>query len=151
MSTILNVSPKGIDFICSFEGFRAQPYQDSGGVWTVGFGQTLDSQGVAKYAKGITEQQAKVLLAFHLDNECIQLRQLALGGLNQTQIDAIVSLTYNIGFEAFSKSTVYNQIMTRAINLESWELFIKDQHGNTQEGLVTRRRKELQLFIYGQY
>lgn len=41
--TIYQISEKGIQLISNFEGLRLNAYQDSIGIWTIGFGTTIFS------------------------------------------------------------------------------------------------------------
>ena len=54
-----SISEAGVDLIKQFEGLRLTAYQDSVGVWTVGYGST--GEHVEPYMK-ITEAQAEQLL-----------------------------------------------------------------------------------------
>ena len=51
----MRISKQGLDFIKSFEGLRLKSYQDSIGVWTIGWGHT---RGVKK-GQVITKEQAE--------------------------------------------------------------------------------------------
>ncbi len=147
----ISPSEQGIKFITNFEGFRAIPYRDSGGLLTVGYGQRIsEAQGV-KMGAGITKEAAHDLLAAYLERECKVLSALPLANLLQHQQDAVISLVYNIGYRSFLNSTIYQRLTTRAIDLTPWLWFTKDAKGQRLQGLVTRRMAELSLFIYGQY
>ena len=56
------ISTAGIDLLTHFEGLRLEAYQDSVGVWTIGYGHT---KGVTPSMK-ITEAQANNLLRTEL-------------------------------------------------------------------------------------
>ena len=149
MGNKLTISNKGVDFIANFEGFRDKAYQDSGGLWTIGYGQRIK---VDEYPNGITQDQAKALLFNYLQKECDELADLPFSGLFQYQIDAIVSLVYNIGMNYFvNQTSIYKRLITRSPDLSSWLWLVKDAKGHQQSGLVKRRNVELQLFIYGIY
>jgi len=40
----MKMSAKGVDMLKGFEGFRAFPYKDSAGFWTVGYGSLIDTR-----------------------------------------------------------------------------------------------------------
>ena len=54
----MNISKEGIALIKKFEGCELQAYQDSVGVWTIGYGHTKDVQEGLK----ITQEEAEVML-----------------------------------------------------------------------------------------
>jgi len=105
---VLTPSPAGVKLMHDFEGCRLQAYADPGSddghPWTIGWGST--GPGIAK---GVvwTQQQADDRFAADLAKFAAKVRGV-LGGAKTTgpQFDAMVSLAYNIGVGAFSKSTV---------------------------------------------
>jgi lysozyme len=147
----VNVSPEGVKFICDFEGFVPIAYKDTGGVLTIGYGMVVTPALRKTYKSPITEEQGRQMMATYLASECKQLSQLPFVGFLQHQQDAIVSLCYNIGLGAFTKSTIYQRLIYRSVDLSPWLLFVKDKKGEVEQGLVERRKKELKLFIYGSY
>jgi len=68
---------------------------------------------------------------------------------SQDQFDAMVSLAYNIGTGAFSKSTLLKKHLERNYGLASNE-FPKwnKAGGQVVPGLVNRRAKEQELYNY---
>jgi lysozyme len=131
--------------------FVPKPYRDSGGVPTIGYGSQITEAQAIQWKDGITEAQAQAMYEGYMQALGVKLRQCPLAGLSQNQNDAIFSLAYNIGINAFLNSTIYKQLMCRGIDLSSWLLFIHDQHGNIDQGLIRRRQMELKLFIWGLY
>jgi len=105
---VLTPSRAGVKLMHDFEGCRLQAYPDPGSddghPWTIGWGST--GPGIAK---GVvwTQQQADDRFAADLAKFAAKVRDV-LGGAKTTgpQFDAMVSLAYNIGVGAFSKSTV---------------------------------------------
>lgn len=147
----INLSLKGAEFIQNFEGFRTIPYKDSGGLWTVGYGQQINSFQATKWQNGISKEEAEQLFDSFVSGLTRQLSKCPLANLFQYQQDAIISLSYNIGFEEFSKSTIYKHITIRDDDLISWRDYVYDAQKHLDEGLVRRRNLELRLFIYGIY
>ncbi|MNT87817.1 Lysozyme RrrD [compost metagenome] len=68
--------------------------------------------------------------------------------LNQNQYDALVSLTYNIGAAAFSKSTLVKKLNTGDIlgAADQFDVWV-NAGGKRMQGLVNRRAKEKLLFL----
>ena len=54
----MKISQTGIDLIKKWEGMETEAYQDSVGVWTIGYGHTK----TAKEGMRITPDQAELLL-----------------------------------------------------------------------------------------
>ena len=96
------ISDKGVEFVQVWEQLRLEAYQDVAGIWTIGYGDTQDVQ------KGqvTTEDQANKRLSRHLESVVSDVNRLVLVPLTQGQFDALVSLCYNIGIGAFSRSTL---------------------------------------------
>ena len=90
----MNISDSGLNLIKTFEGCRLQAYQDSGGVWTIGYGHT---NGVIPNT-AITQKQADDFLKYDLKNaEKYVMAYDHIYHFNQNQFDALVSFTYNAG------------------------------------------------------
>ena len=143
------VSLFGVDLICGFEGKRLAAYDDGVGVWTIGFGTTVYPNGI-KVKKGdtCTEAQAKAYMAHDLKKFEATVNKAVTVQLNQNQFDALVSLAYNIGTNAFSKSTLVkklnaNDIRGAADQFDEWV----NAGGKRMQGLVNRRAKEKALFL----
>jgi lysozyme len=152
MVNSINISRDGTKFICdNFELFVSKPYQDPGGLWTVGYGTRITEQLAVKYQGGISQDQAYAMYENYIQVLTKDLQKCPFATFKQYQIDAIYSLSYNIGFNAFQHSTVYHQLMLRQTDLSSWKEWTHDNRGNVDEGLIKRREMELKLFIYGQY
>jgi len=134
----MHISPSGINLICNFEGKRLTAYDDGVGVWTIGFGTTVYPNGI-KVMKGdtCTEAQAKTYMA-----------QAVTVQLNQNQFDALVSLAYNIGTNAFSKSTLVKKLNANDIRgaADQFDVWV-NAGGKRMQGLVNRRTVEKALFL----
>ncbi|MGV8268300.1 lysozyme, partial [Pseudomonas aeruginosa] len=89
----MRTSQRGIDLIKSFEGLRLSAYQDSVGVWTIGYGTT---RGVTRYMT-ITVEQAERLLSNDIPRFEPELGKQAKVALNQNQWDALTSFVKHLG------------------------------------------------------
>ena len=143
------VSPFGVDLICGFEGKRLTAYDDGVGVWTIGFGTTVYPNGM-KVKKGdtCTEAQAKAYMAHDLKKFETAVNNAVTVPLSQNQFDALVSLAYNIGTNAFSKSTLMQKLNANDIRgaADQFDVWV-NAGGKRMQGLVNRRSKEKQLFL----
>jgi lysozyme len=149
----MEISPEGIKFICSFEGFRAFPYQDVKGVWTIGYGTTVYPNGlkVTSTDMAVTESQAMDCLKYHIDKRVVPslIRLVQDVGLGRNQLDALCSIVYNIGAKAFDNSTLKKDIINGAlpnIITADFMMWVKSG-GQLVKGLVTRRKAEAELFL----
>ena len=61
----MNISQTGIDLLKHFEGCELEAYQDSVGVWTIGYGHTKDVEKGMK----ITQELAEHMLKEELEGE----------------------------------------------------------------------------------
>ena len=145
----MHVSPSGIDLICDFEGKRLVAYDDGVGVWTIGFGTTIYPNGI-KVKKGdvCTEAQAKAYMAHDLKKFELAVNNVVTVPLSQNQFDALVSLAYNIGTNAFKNSTLVKKLNAGDIRgaANQFDVWVK-AGGKRMQGLVNRRAKEKALFL----
>lgn len=138
------VSDKGIALIKQFEGLRLQAYQDTGGIWTIGVGHT-GTDVVAGLM--IDEDEAIRLLKSDLAAAESCVDESVEVEVSQAQFDALVSLTFNIGCNAFRAST-----LLRLLNAGSYDAAAKQfgrwskDNGRILPGLVKRRAAEAELF-----
>jgi GH24 family phage-related lysozyme (muramidase) len=151
------VSDAGIELIKSFEGFRAQMYNDPVGHCTIGYGTLLHTGNCdgrpaeQPYASGVDEARATELLRQKVAEFQQVVNDRVSVPLNQNQNDALVSFVYNIGGAAFGSSTMlrvlneskYDQVPGE---LRKWTKARKDGQVVELPGLVKRRTAEAELF-----
>jgi lysozyme len=141
----VKISDKGIALICEFEKLRLKAYQDSGGVWTIGYGHT---RGVREGDLTSTTQAIHFLhedvdVAEHdVTTLCIDIP------LTQSMFDALVSLVFNIGVHNFAGSTMLKFLQTHQYMAAAAE-FLRWRYDNKHElmGLARRRAAEAVLFL----
>lgn len=142
----MRISQVGIDLIKHFEGLRLEPYQDSIGRWTIGYGHT--GEGVENLGK-ITEEAAEFLLRQDLERFEDGVTGLLAYDVEQNEFDALVSLAFNIGLKNFENSTLLKMINDgdQTIETESQQ-FLRWNHagGHVLPGLTNRREAEAALF-----
>ncbi|HCU2396730.1 TPA: lysozyme [Morganella morganii] len=134
--------------IPALEGIRYEPYQDVAGVWTVCAGITGSDviQG-----KKYTQKECDDLLVKHMQPAIRAVDTLVKVPLNDYQKVSLYSLTYNIGVNAFKKSTLLKKLnagdQVGACNeLRRWIY----AGGVKWNGLVTRREIERELCMMEQ-
>ncbi|MBP1046758.1 lysozyme [Enterococcus sp. BWM-S5] len=140
----LKISQEGRNLIKKWEGLRLTAYQDSVGVWTIGYGHT---SGV--YAgMQITESQANVFLDEDIKSHASGIFKYVSVQLAQGQFDALVSFHFNLGAEILrgSQLLIY-------LNNREWQNAASEMKkyvyagGQILQGLVNRRNDEAALFL----
>jgi len=133
-----------------WEGCRLEPYADSVGVATVGYGHTGDD--VSLDMDPISQETADQLLEADL-----QLFEEAVNGMvsdatSQQQFDAMVSFSYNLGESSLRGSTLlrmHNQgdFAGAAGQFGRWN----HAGGRVLAGLTRRRAGEAAVYATGDY
>lgn len=137
-----------IDLIKKYEGFRPQSYQDSVGVWTIGYGTTRINGQLVKADMTITEDQALQLVQQEVNKLWSQIESITKVSLNDNQMNALVDFAYNLGFSALKTSTLM-QLVNESKFDEAANQFPRWVYagGKILPGLVKRREAERQLFL----
>lgn len=145
----MQTSDKGISLIKQFEGCKLTAYQDSVGVWTIGYGWTLPVDGKPiRAGMTIKQETAERLLKTGLVSYESDVSRLVKVGLTQGQFDALVSFTYNLGARSLSTST-----LLRKLNAGDYagaaDEFLRWNKGGGKvlNGLTRRREAERALFL----
>jgi len=136
-------SGEGLDFTAVHEGLRTRAYQDSGGLWTCGYGHTT---GVGP-STVCDETLARQWLEFDIRVASSAVNRLVLVELTQNEFDALVDFTFNVGVNALQHSTLLDLLnggdyQGAAQQFERWK-FCK---GAVVAGLLKRRQDESDLF-----
>ncbi|EPG39520.1 lysozyme [Acinetobacter colistiniresistens] len=145
----MKASTVGINLITSFEDLRLNAYDDSVGVWTIGYGTTVYPDGV-KVKKGdvCTLDQAKAYFAHDLNRFETAVNSALTVVMNQNQFDALVSLAYNIGEKAFKTSTLVELLNANKFTAAADQFLVWNKgDGKVMKGLVRRRAAERELFL----
>jgi len=138
------VSPNGLALIKKFEGLRLKSYQDSVGVWTIGYGHT---KGVVP-GMSISEGQADAYLRTDADIAGAGVRALVTVPIDQNEYDALVSFAFNLGVSALKGSTLLKKLNQGDYHGAADQFSRWVYAGNKKlDGLVKRRDAERQLFI----
>lgn len=138
----MQTSPKGVQFISSFEGCRLKAYQDPTGTWTIGYGHTA---GVTP-GQSITMQQALLYLAQDLANKEKYVNKYNnVYHFTQDQFDALVSFTYNCGQGNLKKLLNDGNKPIELIKVDLPNTCTKSK-GKELKGLIRRRKAEADLF-----
>ncbi|HCT8909920.1 TPA: lysozyme [Enterobacter hormaechei] len=145
----MQTSDKGIALIKEFEGCKLTAYQDSVGVWTIGYGWTQPVDGKPiRAGMTIKQETAERLLKTGLVSYESDVSRLVKVGLSQGQFDALVSFTYNLGARSLSTSTLLRKLNAgdyagAADEFMRWN----KAGGKVLNGLTRRREAERALFL----
>ena len=139
----MKISEDGLELIKKFEVCETSAYQDSVGVWTIGFGHT----------KGVEEGQtcsiedAESMLADEMDEYEGYINNMVKVDLQQHEFDALVAWVYNLGPTNLGEST-----MLKVLNGGQFDRVPDEMNrwtragGEILEGLVRRRQAESLMF-----
>lgn len=137
------ISERGLDHIKRWEGLRLRAYQDTGDVWTIGYGHTK----TAKPGMTITEPEAERLLMQDVGWAQEAVSELVDVPLSQHQYDAMVDFMFNIGEEQFGESTLLKRLDASDYDAVPDELrrWVYD-NGKYIKGLANRREATIALW-----
>ncbi len=145
----MQISKSGIELIKRFEGLRLKAYQDSVGVWTIGYGwtQPVDGKKVGPVME-IDQVTADRLLKCGVVQYEQGVNQLVKARITQGQFDALVSFAYNLGLRSLSTSTLMKKLNAgdkqgAADEFGKWV----NAGGKRLDGLVARRAAEREMFL----
>lgn len=148
-SNIKVASMSCVNLIKKYEGCQLSAYPDISGIWTIGYGWTGKVNGSYPHSNmHITKAMAESLLIESLNDYCSSVSQRVKVSLSQHQFDALVCLSYNIGNNAFSKSTLLKKLndgdyLGAADEFLRWDKV----EGKQIAGLSKRRIEERLLFL----
>ena len=145
----MQTSEKGIALIKEFEGCKLTAYQDSVGVWTIGYGWTQPVDGKPiRAGMTIKQETAERLLKTGLVSYESDVSRLVKVGLTQGQFDALVSFTYNLGARSLSTSTLLRKLNAGDYAGAANEFLRWNKAGGkVLNGLTRRREAERALFL----
>jgi lysozyme len=148
---ITKLSQKGLELIKQFEGLSLTPYVCSGGINTIGYGNTYYTNGkkVTLQDKPITKQQAEELLKHSLSTYEKAVDSFCRDDISQSQFDALVSFAYNLGTGALQKSTLIKKVNANPKDVTIADEFLKwnKAAGRVLAGLTKRRQAEANLYF----
>ena len=147
----MRTSDAGVEMIKAHEGLVLMAYPDpgtGGEPWTIGYGHTKDVQP----GMMITAERAEDLLREDLRAFEQAVHRLIPVSFSQSEFDALVSFTFNVGAYALETSTLRKRLL--ADEPRCWvyqkEMPRWNKGGNgVMPGLVRRRQEEADLACLG--
>ncbi|KIA79438.1 lysozyme [Chromobacterium amazonense] len=141
----MQTSSNGIQLIQQFEGLRLTAYQDSVGVWTIGYGHTGPD---VRAGLSISDSQATQLLSQDLRRFEQGVSNLVKVAINQNQFDALISFSYNLGLGNLQSSTLLRLLNQGDYRGAAGQFPLWDKAGGkVLPGLQKRRQAEQALFL----
>lgn len=120
----MKMSEAGLKVLMLREGFRNKAYKDTKGIWTIGVGHTGPEvkEGLVWTNKQVTDQ---LRIDVSLCEQVLDKTVVVL--LGQNQVDALCSFIFNVGVNAFRRSTMLrfiNKGMMKeaAIEFDRWHI-----------------------------
>ena len=153
----VRIDDAGYEFIKRWEGVRNKAYRDSAGIPTIGIGFIRYKVG----ARAGTGTSTRVQMQDYLTDDEIKaeftvqiaayedaVAEAVKVPLTQSQVNALVSLCYNIGASAFKGSTVVRELNKRKYQAACTAIGMWNKAGGrVVQGLVNRRKAEQALFF----
>ena len=144
-----SLSNNGMKLLEQFEGLRLEAYLDSAGIATIGFGTIKYPNGSkVKLGDKITKTQAKDYKLYDLKEFESTVNTSVPVPLSQNQYDALVSISYNIGSNAFKNSTLLKKLNAGDYKGAAEQFLVWNKVNSKRvQGLVNRREAERNLFL----
>ena len=132
----MKISDDGLTLIKRFEGVRRVAYQDSVGVWTIGYGSTTEVDPGMRITQAEAEErlQKDVRHAEDCINSAVSVP------LTQGEFDALCSFVFNLGCAAFRGSTLLRKLLDSDYDGAAAEFARWDKAGGRVLAGLTRRR-----------
>ena len=139
----MKISQEGLSLIKKFEGLRLKAYKCSANVLTIGYGHT----GGVKETDKITLEEADSLLEKDIARFEEYVSDNVIVKLNQSQFDALVAWTFNLGPGNLRESTMLKKLNNQEYESVPFEMRRWNKAGGkTLDGLIRRREAESLLF-----
>jgi lysozyme len=145
--------PETVVWFKRFEAFRATPYTDRGGALAIGYGHSNKAGTDPKVISGmvISEEEAtRILTEVDMPYFWGKIKDSIKVPLNPYQIGALILLSYNIGDNAFKKSSVLRRLNEgKYANAAAAFAMWNKSEGKVLDGLILRRATETHFFRTG--
>lgn len=145
----MKISNEGLQLIRKYEGYKTTPYRCPAGLYTVGYGHVignglqLPDEWNRKFSLGEINELLKSDLARF---ERGVLRYCSVH-LTQSQFDALVSFSFNLGLGVLQRSTLRQKILRGDGEGAAEEILKYNKAGGVVlKGLTRRRQAEYDLF-----
>ena len=142
-----------VDFVAAHEGYSATAYRGADVQnQTIGYGHVVQT---GESTASLSRTQALSLLQNDLKSSVSSVNQEFAGvDLTQSQFDALVSFSYNLGDHIWSRATQLTADIKSGASADTLRSdFVRFNHCNGREltGLTNRRVDEWDMYANGQY
>ena len=143
IKTNMKISQEGLSLIKKFEGCELEAYKGAAGVLTIGYGSTKD----VKEGDTLTQEEADKLLLKDVEVFETAVNDAVEVSMSQSQFDALVSWTFNLGSGSLNSSTMLKKLNNQEYDevpsqIKRWN----KAGGKVLQGLVRRREAEALLY-----
>jgi len=146
----LSLSSKGLDFIKSWEKYRAEVYLDEGDLGTIGYGHLI--RPGENFSAGVDPARALSILRIDAADAESCVNTTVRITIAQEHFDALTSLCFNIGCGNFRGSTLLRKLNAVDVTGASEQFLVWNKvGGQISAGLVVRRKMEQKIFDTGEY
>ena len=145
MARSRRIGKPGLDLIKRFEGFSSRSYICPAGHPTIGYGHLVRVD--ESFDEGVSKEEAEALLRRDTASAERSVLRLINVPLTDSQFDALVSFTFNLGGGALQRSTLRRKINREEhgevpAEFRRWVF----AGGRRLKGLVRRRAAEAVLY-----
>lgn len=148
------MTEKGKGLIRQFESCKLVAYKCPAGKWTIGYGNRYYADGTpVKEGDKIDQETANRLLDITIEKFEKQVKLLLgdtlLVTLPKEAIDPLISFSFNVGVNAFAKSTLLKKIKLNKLDFDGIENEFNKWNkagGQVLDGLTKRRKAEFQMY-----
>lgn len=142
------IDAESLACIKRWEGLRLSAYRDVGGKWTIGYGHVNG----AREGMRITEREAEEWLRRDIAQAELAVNDAVQVPLSDPQFGALVSFVFNVGVNAFRRSTLLRKLNAGDYDAVPAELLRWTKAGGKLvPGLVNRRNAEIGLWARGRH
>jgi lysozyme len=144
----MKTSEIGLNLIKHYEGFYSKPYRCPAGLWTIGYGHVINDGRVlpADCNRVFLKSEIDALLTADLKRFERGVTLYCPVQLTQSQFDALVSFSFNLGLGTLQRSTMRQKINRGDFKGAAKVLLQYNKAGGkVLKGLDLRRKDEARL------
>jgi lysozyme len=145
--------PETVTWFKRFEAFRPTVYTDRGGALAIGYGHSNKAGTAPKVVPGMViseEEASRILTEVDMPYFWGKIKGSITVPLNPYQVGALILLSYNIGDNAFKRSTVLKRLNEgKYANAAAAFAMWNKSEGKVLDGLILRRGQEMSFFRTG--
>ena len=145
----MKISNEGFQLIKKYEGRKTTPYRCPAGLYTVGYGHVIGNglQLPDEWNRTFSLGEIDELLRTDLARFERGVLRYCTVYLTQSQFDALVSFSFNLGLGVLQRSTLRQKILRKDGEGAAKEILRYDKVGGRPlKGLTRRRQAEYRLF-----